>query len=280
MKIKKCVNKLSILGLVLLASLALAFTPGQIWALDTDRDGLDDSLEASALTLNPFYELWGGGSTVPGEDSGFPEGERLASNRPDLFVIVRLTNTSNFDPTVIEDYFAFAAAPVASGGLGFKVWVLEETGQGSPLSDRQFSDSAVQKAALVIEDLDIDGIKQGVAQYASIMTEGKGIARVYSQRVVNSIDATCFGADSCEDIDVSTVPEIKFKHLQWVVIHEVMHVLFSLDNSLRNVEGYHLTRGEYVMMPAVVITDKKGAVTYHIPGEFSTSAADNWQFYQ
>jgi hypothetical protein len=261
------------LGVMVLATISFAFFPGQIWALDIDRDGLEDALESTGFTLSSGFELWDTAEIdVPGSSS--PNG--LNPDIPDLFVIVRLATPSNFDPLRIEEYFAFATAPVADGGLGFKVWVLRETA-GTPPGDRQFSPAA-QKAPLLIEDLDTSGFIQGVAQYASIMTENKGIARVYSQRVFDSIDTTCAGADTC--IDASGGSELKFKHLQWVVIHEVMHVIFSLDNSLRRVEGHHLTRGEYVMMPAVVITDKRGEVTYHIPGAFSSSAVDNWQFYQ
>jgi hypothetical protein len=259
---------------MVLVTFSIAFLTGQLWAQDDDRDGLDNALENSGFELSSGFELWDGGTSVPG--SGLPGGLRI--NVPDLFVIVRLASPSNFVSSRIEEYFAFAETAVADGGLGFNVWVLREVA-GSPPSDRQFSPAA-QRAALLIEDLDTDGIKHGVAQYASIMAAGKGIARVYSQRIVNSIDAACAGSSICQDASGAAYrADLIFRDLSWVSIHEVMHLLFELDNSLRRIEGHHLTRGEYVMMPAVVFTDKRGKVTYHIPGEFSTTAADNWAFY-
>jgi len=262
--------------MVVLATLSLCLIPTELRAqdFDSDGDGLSDNLENTGFTLNSGFELWDGQGTVPGSSDG-----GLDPNKPDLFVIVRLASPSNFDSSRIEDYFEFATNPVGSGGLGFNVWVLREA-SGRPPSDRQFS-PAYQKAVLLIEDLDTAGTIQGIAQYASIMVPDKGIARVYSQRVVDAIDAGCAGASVCEDASGADYSsgELKFRFLQWVSIHEAMHVLFSLDNSLRNIEGHHLTRGEYVMMPAVVYTEKRGTVTYHIPGKFSTTEVDNWEFY-
>ena len=53
---------------------------------------------------------------------------------------------------------------------------------------------------------------------------------------------------------------------------------WALDNNLKNVFSHHITKGEYIMQPAIVYTEKKGKITYYIPEVASSATQETWSF--
>lgn len=282
---KHCIKALLIIGMAVMAALGLSLTlgPVQAWALDSDKDGLEDNLEARGFDLSPNLVLWEDGSNhVNGTDGCQDPTACLSQDRVDMFVIVRLDPNTLVDPSRMEEYFAFAVRPVSDQGLGWnKVWVLREISPTIP-ANRQITFESPQLAPLLVEDKNPNQIAQGLAQYGSIMIPDKGVASFYSQKTVNDIDDACANDPLCQDAFSGALyyDDLVFRHFQWLLIHESLHVLFELDNSLRNIEGHHITRGDYVMKPAVVVTEKKGKVTYYIPDAFSSTERENFKFYE
>jgi hypothetical protein len=265
-----------------MACLILVCAPMSTWAADTDGDGLDEVLETQGIALHPDFDLWDsangdwivGPITITG----------LSTTKPDLFVIWRAASTSNIDLATC-DIFALGTKPTSQGGLGFNIWVLREK-TGFVSVDRTFTDASGQKAVLFIESegsaLDVTGF----SEYGTIMVEGKGKAVIYTGKILSNIESAAnvdgdvqssTGAVYCNAAPYSE-DCLQCLHFQHTAIHEILHVLFTLDNSLKTVYSHHLTRGDYIMNPAIVYTEKKGTITFYISEVASSATQENWSF--
>jgi hypothetical protein len=277
--------------------LVLAFAPASVWAVDSDGDGLDDDqVEAGGFFLPSGYDLWDaaardwkraleqpeGAVKVYGANECDASGSAcLSITTPDLFVI---WSPGAYIDLQACDLFALATKPISAGGLGFNIWVLGKNGAPTP-DDRTFS-SSTQKAVVLVEDMADNVTVTGFSQYATIMVEGKGQATIYSQIIVNNIEAAAvIDGNVQSESGVGYCPDTPYGdnclqclHFQNTAIHEILHVMDTLDNTLKRVYSHHLTRGEYIMKPAIVYTEKKGKVTYYIPEEASSTTQANWDF--
>jgi hypothetical protein len=295
-------------GLVALVGLILVCAPTLALAADPDGDGLDDFIEMDqGFILLPGYDLWDAAAKewIPGGANGLPfKGAAseecneavpgtncLSPEKPDLFVIWQ---KGNFIDLQFCDIFAMGTKPAAEGGLGFNIWVLRENGNGGlPESQQQFTAASEQKAVKLIESPSTTFDATGKSDYAGIMDEFGGSATIFSQTIVNNIEAaaaidpqvqssTDRGYCPPYDADGNAVPAgancLQCLHFQNTAIHEILHVMDTLRNDLSKVYSHHLTRGDYIMTPAIVYTEKKGMVTYYIPDEASSAAQTTWSF--
>jgi hypothetical protein len=289
-------------GLIALGCLILVGAPSNAQVVpDADGDGLGDDLERIGFPVksdesgNVAFDLWDAVSgqwettaSIPGSDNcGNPDGIGcLSAAKPDLFVIWRAASPSNIDLASC-DLFALGTKPTAAGGLGFNIWVLRENNDFVS-QDRIFAGQGLseQKAVVLVEDIADNVTVTGFSQYATINVEGKGQATIYSQTIVNNIEAAAVidgnvqsssGVGYCPDTPYGDNC-LQCLHFQNTAIHEILHVMDTLDNTLKRVYSHHLTRGEYIMKPAIVFTEKKGKVTYYIPEEASSTTQANWDF--
>ncbi len=271
------------IGVMVLACLVFLCAPAFTWAQDSDMDGLYNQDEEAGFDLYPGYDLWNGVTWITPDQAtgtGIPipactdtnATNCLSVSKPDLFVIwyAAPEPESNIDLEKC-DLFALGTKSTSAGGLGFNIWVLRKNGGDIP-GDRIFTPASAQKAIALVESTETAVNVTGWSQYATVMEEGKGIAVIYSQKIVNDINPA---AESSTGLDGQA---LQCLHFQNTAIHEILHVAWVLENDLKNVYSHHITRGEYIMQPAIVYTEKKGLITYYIPEKASSATQQTWSF--
>ncbi len=274
------------LGIIVLTCLIILCAPAYMWAADTDGDGLDESLEREGIVLINGFDLWDPEARewnmedqipIPGEDDG-----GLSTTRPDLFVIWREAEPTNID-LAFCDIFEFGSKSMDQGGLGFNIWVLREKPNFISV-DRIFTDGSEARAVVLIESLSTATSITGFSEYGTISLPGKGRAAIYTQTIVNNIEEARLESSthtviekysrstSCEP-DAAPFEDdcLECLHFKNTAIHEILHVLVTLENNLADVYSHHLTSGDYIMTPAIVWKLKKnGESPIFYPGGYIT----------
>jgi hypothetical protein len=261
--------------------------PGAV--ADTDQDGFDDSVEIltpDAFTLALGLALWDGRTSVPGYTAGCTT--CMNPNIPTLFVIVRLATPTKLDLTrPIEDYLRFLTDPVY--GLGWNVLVLKET--AGPIASRVVANNAThfvsdQMAVLLIEDPDPgtgnpEYDPWGISHYNTKQVPGKGIGRIYSQRIANANAFHCAQNTSahweCQDVYTGFTylsGLLQFQSQAWVSGHEPLHVLGGVPGG-----DHHDLASKNILLKEVIVTIKGGRVKYYIETTVADTTIPHLSFY-
>jgi len=259
---------------------------GWITALDSDEDGIRDSVEQSGFVLNSEYTLWNGSGwdtsstiTIPGSSSCLPGQKCLSQNKRDLFIAWRpLEIDSRIDLTACN-IFSFAASPISIGGADYTVWVTKERAFPAYATNRRIANDPAdsgQFMAMLIEDAITSGTSTGISQPGTIMVEGMGKAWIKSHKIDLNIDTNC-GAGPCLDEDGTPhyppYIELKCVNKKKTAIHEVWHVLHALNTS-----DLHIDDWLYIMYGSVMFTEKGPKKTYHIGDQFSPAGLTDPSF--
>jgi hypothetical protein len=279
-------------GLIVWVGLVLVCSPALVWA-DADGDGIEPEFEAAGIYLHPGYDLWDASSRTWISPADQPDSviklTGLSDDKPDLFVI---WYPGAYIDLQYCDLFALGTKPLSAGGLGFNIWVLKKNGGEVP-DDRTFAENVDQKAVVLAESPELPADATGWSQYGTIMDESGGVALIYSQKIMNNIEeaanidpqvqsssgaAYCDGVDPNGNIVKPGENCLQCLHFQNTAIHEILHVMDTLRNDLSKVYSHHLTRGEYIMTPAIVYTEKKEKVTYYIPEQASSATQETRSF--
>ena len=280
------------IGLIALGCMLLAGSPATALAQDLDGDGLDEAVEQEGIELLDGFDLWNGSGWITEEPIRV---EGLSATKPDLFVIWREADPTNIDLAEC-DIFAFGTKPLDQGGLGFNIWVLREK-PNFVSEDRRFAVDASgallsQNAVILAESLSAATSITGFSEYGSIAIEGKGKAVIYSQNIVNRIEAARLEAvdgkvkdklsklTSCgygQDNVLFADDCLECQYFKDIAIHEVLHVMVTLENDLSGVSGHHIKTGTYIMKQAVVWKlNKQGKALYTIPNVSSPTTQTTW----
>ena len=284
MKKQQAIKSTSSQGILAVLVLALALIPAQVLAVDTDGDGIPDSLETGAgIALPP-------GAATPaiifppclgGEDPA----TCLAVGTVDLFVILRQATPTLISMTPLE-LMELITSSHAESGLNISLHVIDESLAGTNREilcnafDGAYCTDPVQKALRITE---ITSTPQPVLGYCPQGTPmDRDDATVYTGEIQDFVNSMCAGktcqayvGDEIPANLVSGVQNVVDAYIRYVTIHEVGHTLELAVQYNRRFGGNHYKTGtNFILDQTVVFKEQKknNSVVFYFPNQFSAES--------